>query len=406
MKGLIAIGLTALGGIGVLAWSPDQPDLSNGESVGFRMVGEPVPVGLMPTTPLLTDLDADGDIDVIVVCGPCCGREVCEDSGHVQVLLNDGDGRLTKRDERIRLGGTALGGATGDVNGDGHVDVVVHHHSSYDAAVLLGDGAGGLRLHGYTPLHDGESAHVHSIALADVNGDGHLDMLATLVDDHALAVLLGDGEGGFVPALGQPYFAQQHPYAQLNTVDINGDGAIDAVLTDMRGNGMTVLAGSGTGMFAPLLGFNLNTSMPLSSAERPMACALGDVDGDGDLDAVTFIDESPIAVLMINEGGGVYAEAPDALIDLGAPCVGGTLADVTGDGVLDVVASGTVVTTVSIVPGKRGGGFGKPRLIEAGGLSPHVAVADMNGDGRLDLVTGNYDGGTIGVLTATRSAND
>lgn len=66
----------------------------------------------------------------------------------------------------------------------------------------------------------------------------------------------------------------------------------------------------------------------------------------------------------------------------------------------DVVASGTMVTTVSIVPGKRGGGFGKPRLIEAGGQSPHVAVGDMDGDGRLDLVTGNYDAGTVAVILA------
>ncbi|MCA9291093.1 MAG: VCBS repeat-containing protein, partial [Phycisphaerales bacterium] len=248
-------------------------------------------------------------------------------------------------------------------------------------------------------MHDGSSPHVHSVVLADVNADGHLDVLASLVDDHALAVLLGDGRGGFTPAHAQPYFAHRHPYMQLNPVDIDGDGHLDVVLTDVRGNGLTVLAGSGTGMFAST-NFRLDTHTPLRAAERPLACALADVDGDGDLDAVAFIDESPQAVVALNDGTGRFVEPDASLIALAAPCVGGVVTDVTGDGHADIVASTTMASVVSINPGRGDGTFARAFTVESGGRSAAVAVGDMNGDGRPDLVVGHFHGGTVAVLLA------
>lgn len=385
---VVGSGLAALAGT-VLARSPE---------IEFRLASTPIDVGPMAAEPVVADMDADGDLDVVIVCGPCCGRAARGDSGHTRVLLNDGKGVLSLAGERVKLGPTALGAAVGDVNGDGHLDVVAHHHSSYDAGVMLGDGRGGLASPVYFPLHEGANPHVHSIALADTNGDGILDILATLVNDHAMAVLLGDGKGGFRPALGQPFYAHRHPYTQLTTTDINGDGAIDAVMTDMVGCGLTVLVGSGTGMFSPLRGFAFTSAAPIKAAERPMGCALGDIDRDGDLDAVAFIDESPTAVRLINRGGGEFEEPDGALIDLGSATVGGVLADVTGDGVLDLVASGTGSARVSVCAGGGDGTFIRAQHVDAGGRSPHAIAADMNGDGRADIITGNYDSGTVSVL--------
>ncbi len=375
-------------------------DAGAGPANLFRPVGAPVSVGPMPTRPVVTDLDGDGDMDVVIICGPCCGREPDATSGHARILRNDGQGRLSVG-PRIPLGPTALGGAAGDLNHDGHPDVVAFHHSSYDLALLLNDGSGGLASPRSIVMPAGESPHVHSVAIADVNNDTHPDLLATLVDDHALAVLLNDGRANFTPALGQPFFAHQHPYAQLNATDINGDGSIDAVLTDLRGGGLTVLVGSGTGMFSPLLGFDLETRMPITAAERPMACTLADLDADGDQDAVAFIDESPLVVRMINEGGGRYVEPDRALVDLRSPSTGGLLVDVTGDELADIVASGTTTEVVTICPGRADATFDRAFHINVGGTSPSVAVADMNGDGRPDLITGNYDSGTVSVLLRT-----
>ncbi len=370
--------------------------------VQFELAGPPLQVGPMAGRPIAADMDGDGDQDIVIACGPCCGREPDAASGHVRVLLNDGRGGLALSGDRIRIGDTALGAAVGDIDHDGALDVVVYQHSSYEATVLRGDGRGGLTPAGSVTMHDGASPHVHAAALGDVNGDGHLDLLATLVDDHALAVLLGDGTGGFAPSLGQPYFAHRHPYMQLNMTDINHDGALDAIMTDMRGGGLTVLVGAGTGMFSPLNGFDLETTMPIASVERPMACTLGDLDQDGDLDAVAFADESRFAVAMINAGGGRFVEANDGRIDLDVPCIGGTLADVTGDGRLDLIGAGVQTSSVPVCVGEADGGFDHAVTVDAGGRSPNAIAVDMNGDGRLDIVTGNYDSGTVSVLINRR----
>ena len=392
MVSLCVAGVGAAGAVAISA-AMEAP-----VSDQFRLASEPVKVGVMTRGPVLVDLDDDGDLDVVVPCGPCCGADPHPDAGHVMVLRNDGSGVLSPVGGRIKVGETALGVDVGDVNHDGIVDVVVHHHSSYEVAVLIGVGGGVFSEPRYVTLHDGESPHVHSIRLADVNGDGHADVLATLVDDHALAVLLGDGAGGFTPALGQPYFAHRHPYSQLNVVDINEDGHLDAIMTDMRGGGMTVLVGSGTGMFASSNGFLLEAHTPIQLAERPMACTLGDLDGDGDLDAVAVFDESPLAVQMINEGKGVFVEPDHAGVVLSDASTGGRLADVDGDGNLDFVASTTMTEYVSVSPGKGDGTFGAPYRVRAHGGSPSAAVGDMNGDGVMDLVTGNSGSGTVSVL--------
>jgi len=372
--------------------SPDLADLR------YDAAQAPVYVGPMAGRPALADLDADGDLDVVIVCGPCCGRDPQADSGHVLTLLNDGDGRLRQATPRVKLGPTALGAAVGDLNHDGAPDVVAYHHGSYDLAVLMGAGDGALSAPRFYTMNTGDSPHVHAVALADVNNDGHPDAIATLVDDHALAVLLGDGRGGLTPAPAQPFFAQRHPYAQLAVTDLTEDGEPDAFMTDVRGGGVTLLAGSGTGMFANASGFSFETSMPVRAAERPIAAALGDLDRDGDPDAIVFTDESPLAVRMINTGNGAFVESDDPLIDLGIPSAGGTLADLNNDGLLDIVASSAAGRRVACRLARPDGSFVDPVLIDARGEKPAVSVGDMNGDGRPDLVTSNYDSGTLSVL--------
>lgn len=371
----------------------------------FVPAGDPVKVGPMAGTPVLADLDCDGDLDVAIACGPCCGREPDPNSGHLQILLNDGSGRLTHADRPIRIGDSALGVAVGDVNHDGIPDIACYQHSSYELSIVIGKGDGRYESPRSFMLKDRGEAHVHSIALADVNHDGHLDALATLVEDHALAVLLGDGKGGFAPAPHQPYFAHRHPYMQLCIADLTGDGHPDACITDVRGGGVTLLAGTGTGVFVTSNGFTLDAHTPVTSIERPMALDLADLDGDGDLDAVAIGDESPQATVLLNAGDGQFEERPGGPVRLAVPTTSLALGDLNADGTPDLITGGVGMsreTRISIAIGTGDGGFVRAFPVDTGGDSPSPALGDMDGDGLVDIVTGNYDSGDVSVLLTRR----
>ncbi len=359
----------------------------------FVPASAPITVGPMAGLPETADFNGDGHLDAVVACGPCCGSEPSIEAGHVQVLLGDGKGGLRLAGPRMKIGETALRVAVGDVDGDGSVDIACIQHSSYEASVLLGDGKGGFSEPRKFSLYNGQQAHVHSVVLADVNEDGHPDLIASLIEDHAIAVHLGDGKGDFRPALAQPFFAHLHPYEQLNVVDLNRDGHVDIACTDLRGNGITVLLGSGTGMFATSKGFRMAVHTPIHDTERPLAMALGDFTGDGYVDAIATIDDFPQVVLMTNDGSGEFQQAGKPLRTALPTQSGIRVADFNGDGKLDFAAGG-----ISLSLGIGKGVFGESVKIESGGRLPYIAVGDFDEDGKPDLVASSYEDGTVTVL--------
>lgn len=320
----------------------------------FEPAGLPVPVGPLAGLPELGDLNGDGALDVVLACGPCCGHEPSPDAGHLRVLLGAGGFRPDP------------------------ADVPLHPSARPDTR-----------------------AHVHAVVLADVNHDARLDLLATLPDAHALAVHLGDGAGGFTPAHAQPFFAHRHPYEQLQVRDVDGDGHPDALCTDMSGNGVTLLAGSGTGMFASTR-FGLAAHTPVVGAPRPAALAVGDLDGDGLPDLVATTDEAPEVVVLRGLAGARFEEHSSSPHVAALPANSLRLADLDLDGRLDLVTGSTWYETrregLCVAFGDGAGGFGASRRVPGGGERCSVAVGDLNGDGRPDLVASSYDEGVVRVL--------
>ncbi len=370
------------------------------DGVQFKLAQVPLAVGPMAGLPELADVNGDGNLDVVLACGPCCGAEPSPESGHVQILLGDGTGELSYSDAAIKVGDTALRVAVGDLNGDDHLDIVCIQHSSYEAMVLFGNNSGKYSSDRSTtfPLHTGRQAHVHSVVIADANNDGFNDIMASLINDHAIAVHLGDGKGKFQAAMAQPFFAMLHPYEQLNALDMNADGNIDIVCTDLRGNGITLLLGSGTGMFSPSTGFKLEAHSPIEVSERPISSALGDFDEDGKLDIIAHLDDGKGVVLMLNRGKGTFTPASGMPMSMSAATSSIRVTDIDGDGRLDVVTGSVSSETVSIRLGRGDGSFHAQFALNSNGGDPAVAIGDMNGDGLPDIVTGNYTSGNVSVL--------
>src|SRR5262249_57659948 len=100
-------------------------------------------------------------------------------------------------------------------------------------------------------------------AIGDVNGDGHLDVVTTNANDNAVSVLLGDGHGGLKAAEGSPFKAGVHPYEGLTLRDMDGDKVLDIVVANLKGNAVAALRGDGHGSFPIMPG------PPLPLPHRP-----------------------------------------------------------------------------------------------------------------------------------------
>lgn len=357
----------------------------------------PITVGPMAGEPAIADCNHDGNLDIILACGTCCGSRPSPMSGHVIVLLGDGRGRFERaRSSPIPVGPSARKVALGDVNQDAHLDILVAQHDSYDVVVLLGDGRGVFKPAPNSPVlaSKGTRPHTHDISTGDVNGDGKIDVLTTNANDNNVSVLLGDGKGGFSHAEGSPVAAGRHPYDVVLLHDMDLDGKVDLITPNLRGNAVMVMRGDGAGRFSAVPG------SPFSLGPRPGYVVAADVNGDRKPDLVATHDDDPLAVILLGDGRGGFRPAPGSPLRTDSPVWGTAIGDLNGDGKNDVAMTAMLASKILVMLGNGQGEFvpaaGPP--LQAGDLPSYVALADLNKDGRLDIVASNYGSGDLTVL--------
>ena len=93
-----------------------------------------------------------------------------------------------------------------------------------------------------------------SLAIADINRDGKLDLVIANFTSNNVSILLGNGAGGFSPAAGSPFTAGTGP-TSVTIADFNGNGKLDVAVANSSSNDVTLLLGDGTGGFSPAAGF-------------------------------------------------------------------------------------------------------------------------------------------------------
>ena len=292
--------------------------------------------------------------------------------------------------------------AVADMNGDGKRDALVTNAGTNTVALLLGNGSGGFTLQSpAAPIGAGTSPR--AVAVADVNLDGRPDAVVANYTTGTLAVLLGNGSGGLALQTPAPSTGGTNP-TSLVMADVNGDGKPDALTTNSNGGNLGVLLGNGSG------GFTYQSSSPATGGSIPYAVAVADVNADGKLDAlVGNYDNGTLGVLLGNGAGGFTLQAT-------TPATGATgsvpysvaVADVNGDGKPDALVANYGTSTLGVLLGNGSGGFtlqASSPSTGAGSRPSSVVVADVNGDGKRDAVVANSSSGRLGILLGDGSGN-
>ncbi|MBM3736087.1 MAG: hypothetical protein FJW39_09900, partial [Acidobacteria bacterium] len=200
------------------------------------------------------DFNKDGLIDFVA----------SDSTSAVRIILGTADGSVSFQPIVNFEGPTWL--TTGDFNNDGNPDFVA---GSVNGVVMrLGNGAGATAGAGFT-LAGGNIVEVTS---GDFNNDGKRDV-AALISGNKVAILLGNGTGGFTAAAGSPFDTGAGPL-DIATADLDNDGNLDLAIANQTGSSVTVLKGNGSGGFAPF------TGSPFAAPGGPVQIAIGDVDSD------------------------------------------------------------------------------------------------------------------------------
>ncbi len=289
--------------------------------------------------------------------------------------------------------------ATADVNGDGVNDVIVVNEfgdsadaTSGNVEVLLGKGDGSFQPAVSYPYSGNQAT---SVVIADVNRDGKPDILFAIACADSpqctvggVGVLLGNGDGTFQPSV--TINSGQYNDQSLAVADVNRDGKLDLLLTFYCTSGCTadggvaVFLGNGDGTFQAPVNYD-------SGGYGTTSVAVADTNGDNKPDL--FVGgcgghSSCIGggvSLMLGNGDGTFA-APVNFYSGGQPSFVNA-ADVNGDGSIDLIlGNGGVVVAL----GNGDGSFRAPVTYGSGGLNPaSLAIGDLNDDGSLDLLVAN-----------------
>jgi hypothetical protein len=394
---------------------------------------------------IVADLNGDGRLDLAFTnLGFSQGNTL-------GVMLGHGDGTFDA-EVRYTIGNGVYGVAVADLNADGALDLAVGwsdgQGTDYHVAVLRNNGSGTFTL-GATlnvATSDGFAPFWPSVAAADFDGDGHVDLAATSGGTLHLSVFRNLGNLSFSPAT--VYEAGGGP-TRLLALDLGTDGRPDLVeaapgdsfaghlvvlrnvgggnfgapirieagpqpygvaVADMNGDRRADLIGanrgSGTGTIDPQMSDGTFAAPPIYEAAPdllPIDTATGNFDGDGHPDiALTELDylslSQDVVAVMHNDGAGHFA--PVQLLPSGTDAHAKSViaADLNGDGKDDLAWTPEIFNVPSypleVALNNGNGTFAQPVSYPLGTCGTgNVTAGDVNGDGNLDLIVANDRGG-------------
>ena len=365
---------------------------AGGTGSGTFLPGPDVPVGRGPANVVAGDVDGDGDLDLLAA----------NFNTEVSVLLNGGRGTFSSAPS-VTMSGDIRHLALADVDGDGDLDLLAPTYANGSGnlvGVRLNDGSGQFSGSQNVPVDQGP----YGVATGDVDGDGDLDLLTAnnARGTGTVSVRLNDGTGTFSGSHNVP--VGRNPIS-VAVGDVDNDGDLDLLTANANSQTASVRVNNGAGVFGG------GQEVPVVD---PFTIAVGDVDADGDLDLVT-VGRGEQASVRLNNGTGTFSGSQNVPVGPWSFGLAMGDVDGDGDlDIVSANANGGGPGTASVRLNNGAGIFSGNQEVSTGAITQGVALGDIDGDGDLDLLAANsttagtisvrLNGGTAAAAAGSRNA--
>ena len=313
----------------------------------------------------IADLDGNGNPDVVVADGRHWPQQ-----NHL--FLNQGRARFSIQRELGIDRCTSYAAEPADLDGDGDLDVVVGNDMAPNC-VFLNDGTGR-----FAPGQTfGEISSVRSLTTADIDRDGDVDVLSTC-RGRQNQIYLNSGNGRF--ATGIPFGDERDSTIDVAVADWNGDGHLDLVLANRDDQQNAILINNGS--------MDFSTTIPFGRRqEQTRAVAAADLNGDALPDVISANIGQPNRVYLADGSGGFAATTDFGWVDGNSYSL--AVADMDNDGDLDLVVGNVGQENAVFLNRGDGLGYTEVRFGDVAGATYGVDVGDLDGDGFADVVVAN-----------------
>ncbi|PHX77748.1 MAG: hypothetical protein CK543_01275 [Flavobacteriales bacterium] len=319
-------------------------------------------------------------------------------------------------------GGSPYNVALGDIDGDGKSDIVSTNYTGTSVSIYRNTSkSGSITTSSFASKVDyttGSSSapSPFGLALADIDGDGKLDMLVTNYVDNSVSVFRNKASSGAISSSSfdaKVEFSTGSTPSDIAIADLDLDGKVDMVVSNFADNTISVyrnISSSGS-----ISSSSFDSRVSFSTNTNPYSISLADVDGDGKLDiSVANRYGTSVSVFRNNSSSGSFSTssfstAVDFSTGAGSEPHKLVHADVDGDGKLEMCVSNwnggiSVFQNTSSSGSITSSSFASNIDFSVGSIPRGLALGDLDGDGKVDILASNWSSGSISVLKNTSSS--
>jgi hypothetical protein len=284
--------------------------------------------------------------------------------------------------------------AVGDFKSDNISDLAITNYGNNNIMVLFGIGDGFFFLG--TTYSTGDPSSPYALAVGDFNNDTRLDIAVTSGASNNIRIFLGNGPHLFGSMTPYKIYDGSKPHS-IAIGDINNDGHQDIVLANYGSDSVGVILGLANRSFNYLIRYLYG------SGSTPYSIALAHFNDDSYLDIVVANFGTDNIAISLGFGNGTFAFATLYPTGTGSAPHSVTVADLDNDKRLDIAVANSGTSQLFLLYGNGNGTFGNETIYGLGyKYNPYsIAVKDLNQDNQLDIVIACYGTDHVEIFIKT-----